>query len=99
MKTQDKTTSRQTVKTKMAKTIKNRAKIPVRKRIVRLRPHGCGLEDVQMSEVEVYTVEEFFNLGSDNQGKAKPVGWSSNPDDFGPMIVDSKTFEKLCGGK
>lgn len=87
------------MKTKMTKTIKNRDKIPVRKQIVRLRPHGCGLEDVPVSEVEVYTVEEFFNLGSDNQRKAKPVGWASNPDDFGPMIVDSKTFERLCGGK
>ena len=87
------------MKTKMAKTIKNRAKIPVRKRIVRLRPHGCGLEDVQMCEVEIYTVEEFFKLGSNKPRKAKPVGWASNPDDFGPMIVDRKTFEKLCGGK
>ncbi len=99
MKMQDKTTIRQTVKTKTTKTIKNRATIPVRKQIVRLRPHGCEQEDVPVSKVEVYTVEEFFNLGSDNQMKAKPVGWSSNPDDFGPMIVDSKTFEKLCGGK
>ncbi len=99
MKMQDKTTRRQTVKTKTAETIKNRAKIPVRKRIVRLRPHGCGQEDVPVSVVEVYTVEEFFNLGSDNQRKARAVGWASNPDDFGPMIVDSKTFEKICGGK
>ena len=99
MKTQDKITSRQTVKTKTAKTFKNRDKTPMRKQIARLRPHGCGLEDVPVSKVEVYTVEEFFNLGSDNQMKAKPVGWASSPDDFGPMIVDSKTFERLCGGK
>jgi hypothetical protein len=52
---------------------------------------------VPLYDAELMTPKEFFNLGSDNQRKAKPVGWSSNPDDFGPMIVDSKTFEKLCG--
>ncbi len=54
---------------------------------------------VPLYDAELMTPEEFFKLGSDNQRKAKPVGWASNPDDFGPMIVDSKTFEKLCGGK
>jgi hypothetical protein len=52
-----------------------------------------------VSKVAVYTVEEFFNLGSDNQMKAKPVGWASNPDDLGVVVVDKKAFERLCGRK
>ncbi len=87
------------MKTKTAKTFKNRDKTPMRKQIARLRPHGCGLEDVPVSKVAVYTVEEFFNLGSDNQMKAKPVGWASNPDDLGVVVVDKKAFERLCGRK
>ncbi len=54
---------------------------------------------VPLYDAELMTPEEFFKLGSNKPPKARPVGWASNPDDFGAVIVDSKTFEKLCGGK
>ena len=54
---------------------------------------------VPLYDAELMTPEEFFKLWEDKPRKARPVGWASNPDDFGPMIVDRKTFEKLCGGK
>ncbi len=54
---------------------------------------------VPLYDAELITPEEFFKIESSKLRKARPVGWASNPDDFGPMIVDSKTFERLCGGK
>ncbi len=54
---------------------------------------------VPLYDAELMTPEEFFKLGEEKPRKARPVGWASSPDDFGPMIVDRKTFEKLCGGK
>jgi len=48
-----------------------------------------------IEKVALYSAEEFFSGKKD----LKPVGWCSNPDKPGPMILDRKTFEKICGVK
>ena len=52
---------------------------------------------VPLYDAELMTPEEFFKPGSSKPRKARPVGWASNPDDFGAVLVDPKTFAKLCG--
>jgi len=49
----------------------------------------------KIEKVALYSAEEFFGGKKD----MKPVGWCSNPDKPGPMILDRKTFEKICGVK
>lgn len=43
--------------------------------------------------VPMYSAEDFFSGKKD----AKPVGWMSNPDEPGPMVVDLATLERLAG--
>ena len=43
--------------------------------------------------VPMYSAEDFFSGKKD----AKPVGLMSNPDDFGPVIVDRETLFRLMG--
>ena len=43
--------------------------------------------------VPMYSAEDFFS-GKKN---ANPVGWMSDPDEPGPVILDRKTWEKLMG--
>lgn len=41
--------------------------------------------------VPMYSAEDFFSGKKD----AKPGGWMSNPDDFGPVLVDRETLFRL----
>ena len=43
--------------------------------------------------VPMYSAADFFSGKKD----AKPVGWMSDPDEPGPVILDRKTWEKLVG--
>ena len=44
--------------------------------------------------VPLYSAEDFFSAKKD----AKPVGWMSNPDEPGPVVVDLATLERLRSG-
>ena len=41
--------------------------------------------------VQVRTIADFFAGKKD----AKPVGWMSDPDEIGPVLVDRATLERL----
>ena len=41
--------------------------------------------------VPMYAAEDFFSGKKD----AKPVGWMSDPDETGPVLVDLATLERL----
>lgn len=43
--------------------------------------------------VPMYSAADFFSGKKD----AKPVGWMSDPDEPGPVILDRETWEKLVG--
>ena len=43
--------------------------------------------------VPMFSAADFFSGKED----AKPVGWMSDPDQPGPVIVDRKTLESLLG--
>ena len=43
--------------------------------------------------VPMFSAADFFSGKKD----AKPVGWMSDPDQPGPVIVDRKTLESLLG--
>ena len=45
--------------------------------------------------VPMFSVADFFSGKKD----AKPVGWMSDPDQPGPVIVDRKTLKSLLGDK
>lgn len=45
--------------------------------------------------VPMFSAADFFSGKED----AKPVGWMSDPDAPGPVIVDLKTLESLLDGK
>ena len=45
--------------------------------------------------VPMYSAEDFFSGKKD----AKPVGWMSDPDEPGPVILDRKSWEELVGVK
>lgn len=45
--------------------------------------------------VPMYSAEDFFSGKKD----AKPVGWMSDPDEPGPVILDRKSWEELVGIK
>ena len=45
--------------------------------------------------VPLISAADFFSGKKD----AKPVGWMSDPDKPGPVIVDLKTLESLLGDK
>ena len=45
--------------------------------------------------VPMFSAADFFSGKKD----AKPVGWMSDPDQPGPVIVDRKTLESLLGDK
>lgn len=45
--------------------------------------------------VPMFSAADFFSGKKD----AKPVGWMSDPDEPGPVIVDLKTMESLLGDK
>jgi len=45
--------------------------------------------------VPMFSAADFFLEKKD----AKPVGWMSDPDKPGPVIVDLKTLESLLGDK
>ena len=45
--------------------------------------------------VPMFSAADFFSGKKD----AKPVGWMSDPDAPGPVIVDMKTLESLLPGK
>ena len=45
--------------------------------------------------VPMFSAADFFSGKAD----AKPVGWMSDPDAPGPVIVDRKTLESLLGDK
>lgn len=45
--------------------------------------------------VPMFSAADFF-LGKEN---AKPVGWMSDPDAPGPVVVDRKTLESLLDDK
>ena len=42
--------------------------------------------------VPMYSAEDFFSVKKD----AKPVGWMSDPDEPGPVVVDRATLERLA---
>ena len=41
--------------------------------------------------VPMYSAEDFFSGKKD----AKPVGWMSDPDEPGPVVVDRATFDRM----
>ena len=41
--------------------------------------------------VPMYSAEDFFS----DKKVAKPVGWMSDPDEPGPVLVDRASFERL----
>ena len=43
--------------------------------------------------VPMYSAADFFSGKKD----AKPVGWMSDPDEPGPVILDRESWEKLVG--
>ena len=43
--------------------------------------------------VPMYSAADFFSGKKD----AKPVGWMSDPDEPGPVILNRETWEKLVG--
>ena len=45
--------------------------------------------------VPMFSAADFFSGKKD----AKPVGWMSDPDAPGPVIVDRKTLESLLDGQ
>ncbi len=45
--------------------------------------------------VPMFSAADFFS----GQKDAKPVGWMSDPDEPGPVIVDRKTLESLLDDK
>ena len=45
--------------------------------------------------VPMFSAADFFSGKKD----ANPVGWMSDPDAPGPVIVDQKTLESLLGDK
>ena len=45
--------------------------------------------------VQMFSAEDFFS-GKKNP---KPIGWMSDPDKPGPVIVDRKTLESILGDK
>ena len=45
--------------------------------------------------VPMYSAADFFS----GKKAAKPVGWMSDPDEPGPVILDRKSWEKLVGIK
>ena len=45
--------------------------------------------------VPMFSAADFFSGKED----AKPVGWMSDPDQPGPVIVDRKTLKSLLGDK
>ena len=45
--------------------------------------------------VPMFSAADFFSEKKD----AKPVGWMSDPDQPGPVIVDRKTLESLLDDK
>ena len=48
---------------------------------------------MKLKMVPMYSAEDFFSGKKD----AKPVGWMSDPDEPGPVILDRKSWEKLVG--
>ena len=51
----------------------------------------CRLGKEEREKVPMYSAEDFFSGKKD----AKPVGLMSNPDAFGPVVVDRETFFRL----
>ena len=54
----------------------------------------CERSDMKQNKremVPIYSAEDFFSGKKD----AKPVGLMSNPDDFGPVLVDRGTLFRL----
>ena len=45
--------------------------------------------------VPICSAEDFFAGKTD----AKPIGWMSNPDEIGPVLVDRATLERLRGNR
>jgi len=45
--------------------------------------------------VPMFSAEDFFSGKKD----AKPVGWMSDPDAPGPVVVDRATLEQLATGE
>ncbi len=45
--------------------------------------------------VPMFSAADFFSGKKD----MKTVGWMSNPDEMGPVILDRKSFESLTGVK
>ena len=43
--------------------------------------------------VPMFSAADFFSGKKD----AKPVGWMSDPDEPGPVILDRETWERLVG--
>ena len=43
--------------------------------------------------VPMYSASDFFSGKKDG----KPVGWMSDPDEPGPVVLDRKSWEKLVG--
>ena len=51
------------------------------------------MKQSKSKKVPMYSAEDFFSGKKD----AKPVGWMSDPDEPGPVILDRETWEKLVG--
>ena len=52
---------------------------------------GARVKQTKHQKVLMYSAKDFFSGKKD----AKPVGWMSNPDDFGPVFVDRETLFRL----
>ena len=49
------------------------------------------MKQAEREKVPMYSAEDFFSGKKD----AKPVDWMSNPDDFGPVLVDRETLFRI----
>ena len=53
------------------------------------------MKQSKSKKVPMYSAEDFFSGKKD----AKPVGWMSDPDEIGPVLVDRETLFRLAAGK
>ena len=50
------------------------------------------MKQSKSKKVPMYSAEDFFSGKKD----AKPVGWMSDPDEIGPVLVDRETLFRLA---
>ena len=57
--------------------------------------NDMNMQKKKRKMVPMYSAEDFFSGKKD----AKPVGWMSDPDAPGPVLLDKAAWERLVGGQ